>query len=93
MGGNSLEERVEAMSASLNYIYNENWDERDEGNVTHKLNHEQGTIVLPGDEKNITIDISDSDGLIVVTSPAEVEKFVDSQKAAEYAFQALFTDN
>lgn len=84
-------ERVETMSASLNYVYNQKWADRTDSNVTHQLNHEEGTVALPAEDSSVVVDVSDPDGLIEVRSGRQNEEFTDSEEAAEFALKQFFT--
>lgn len=91
MKNGPMEERVEAMSASLNYIYNENWSNQVDTNITHQLNHEKGIISLPAEDSTIVVDVSDPTGLIEVHTPERREDFTDSEDAAQFALKQFFT--
>ena len=87
-------EQVEAMSASLSYVYNQKWSDRTDKNVSHQLNHEDGTVTvgLPAEDSRAVVDVSDLNGLIEVHIEGQASEFTDSKEAAEFALKQLFTN-
>jgi len=92
MGIKSVEERMEEVSASLNYQYSKNWADQANESMTHQIRPEDGIVAIPGDKLTVTVDVSDSDGRIVVSGQQEENEFFDVSEAVEYALQIFFND-
>ena len=93
MDNPSLIERVESMSAALNYAFNEKWADTEDSNVTHQLNHEEGVVAIPAETEKVEIDVSDPDGLIVVRKERQKDEFTNEKEAAEFALIQFFNSD